>query len=408
MSWRERINNIEFTIRTGDGKEFTPLWKNGSKSKNYNFSKYDFIDVKGSLIDRKKPQASKYPLVFWFQGDDNIEQATAFELSAEDSRPWEIKHPFYGNISGQPISLKRVDTDYNVTEITVEFWESITENYPNPKSSIEDIIITKTIGLAKVSSENYESKVNPKAEDNQILQDSIIQVTGVFDKLFDNDTFSDYQTLKSAAERAIDNLISEPLTAINSLHSLLLSPSLFIKSVRSRVDALKEGFNKVVDTLNENPTVNTKLYFESEAAICIAAICQASSNPLDGDYITRNQIENVNTIIIDIYNEYLQLLDDSQIRISNVENTYHADAISQIQLYDLVTETTGNLFALAFEAKQERTVEAAKNTNLILLTHKYLGMDIDDNNLEEFRQLNNIKNDELLLIKKGRIIKYFV
>ena len=31
MNWKDRLTDIEFTITTGDGKVFTPLWKNGEK-----------------------------------------------------------------------------------------------------------------------------------------------------------------------------------------------------------------------------------------------------------------------------------------------------------------------------------------------------------------------------------------
>ena len=83
MSWQERLKDIIFTIKTGDGKTFHPLWINGEKSKEFNISKYDFINVEGSFIDRKKPQSNLYPLVFYFQGDDNIEQANTFEASVD-------------------------------------------------------------------------------------------------------------------------------------------------------------------------------------------------------------------------------------------------------------------------------------------------------------------------------------
>lgn len=408
MSWKDRIEDVRFTIKTGDGKKFTPLWKNGAKSKAYNFSKYDFIDVEKSLIDRKKPQSSKYPLTFWFQGDDNIEQSEAFEKSADDPRLWEIKHPFYGNIIGQPINITRDDTNFNITQITVEFWESITGNYPTPKASFEDVIVARTASLVSVSASAYAENVEPTTKDIQILGDNVVQVSSSFDKLFDDDTFSDYKTLVNKALSDVNNVISKPINAINSAHSLLLLPSLYEKSVKSRISALKESFNKVLDTLTENDTKNTKTYFESEAAVNIGAICQCTTNPLDTDYITKSDIESINTDIIDTYNLYLDTLDNSQVELSDVDNSFHANALVQSQLYDLVTETTGNLFSLAFSAKQERTVEVDRNTNIILLTHKYLGLDVKDENIEQFRQLNDIKNDELLLIKKGRTIKFFV
>ena len=109
-----------------------------------------------------------------------------------------------------------------------------------------------------------------------------------------------------------------------------------------------------------------------------------------------------------VHLKYLEILDSAQVDIIDVENTYHADPVSQLELYELITETTGNLFALAFDAKQERTVIVDVDTNLVLLTHKFLGLDANDENMESFRELNNIKNDELFKVKKGRTIKYFV
>ena len=124
-TWKEKLENIKFSIKTGDGKTYFPLLKITEKSKDYNSSEYDFINVEGTFVDRKKPRGSKFPLVFYFQGDDNIEQCNAFETSADDSRLWTVEHPFYGIIKGQPTNLKRNDSNYNITEITVDFFESI-------------------------------------------------------------------------------------------------------------------------------------------------------------------------------------------------------------------------------------------------------------------------------------------
>ena len=47
------------------------------------------------------------------------------------------------------------------------------------------------------------------------------------------------------------------------------------------------------------------------------------------------------------------------------------------------------------------------DTNLIVLTHKYFGLDADDKNILAFKETNNIKNNELFKIPKGRVIKYY-
>ena len=74
----------------------------------------------------------------------------------------------------------------------------------------------------------------------------------------------------------------------------------------------------------------------------------------------------------------------------------------------LVSFTSKNLFLLSFDARQERLYELTEDSNLIVLTHRFLGLDADDANIESFRKINDIKNDELYRVRKGRTIKYFV
>ena len=74
----------------------------------------------------------------------------------------------------------------------------------------------------------------------------------------------------------------------------------------------------------------------------------------------------------------------------------------------LVSFTSSGLFQLSFDARQERVYELTEDSNLILLTHKFLGLDADDKNMNAFRKINGIKNFEIYKIEKGRTIKYFV
>jgi hypothetical protein len=364
--------------------------------------------VPGGYTDRKQPQASKYPLVFWFQGDDHIDQVDAFEASADDPRPWTVKHPFYGNIQGQPLSIKRNDVAYNVTEVTVDFWESINEDYPNPTKSINDVIRSQAADVTAIQSQSYGSRISPSSEDQQILQDNVIQISSTFDRLFDDENFAEYQTAIATARNAAGNLTSDPTNAIDSMHQLLLIPSLFARPVSDRVNSFVAAYAKIKEALEDAPTVNTKLYYESQAGVCIAGLCQATATPIEGDYITRVEIEEITTTIVELYSDYLDTLDSNQVAIVDVQNTYFPAATAQFDLYELVAETTGNLFSLAFQARQQRVLETATETNLILLTHQFLGLDANDENIENFRQLNNIKGLELFKIRKGREIKYFV
>jgi hypothetical protein len=410
MSWKERIENVQFTIKTGDGKEYKPLWKSGAKNKAYNVSSYNFINVPGSFTDRKQPQAAKFPLVFFFKGEDNIEQAQRFEDSADDKRPWTIKHPFYGDIKGQPLNLVRGDSSYNVTELTVDFWESINADYPAAVTSINNVIQEKTVTTASLAAKNYESKVNPVPADVQTLQNSINDNKSAFNKLFSsaNSSKAIYEAQVSEALGKAANVSNEPLDAITSIQALSTSPSLLSQPVKFKLQSLRIVYDKLVSFISEEKTVNDNLYFEANTAAVVASMCQCTTVALDADYVTTVQIEQITTSIVDVYNNYLSVLDGLQVNISDSLENYMPDPLTQTSLYDLVAETSANLYSLAFNAKQERKIEVSKDTNLILLTHKYIGLDAADKNIEEFRIINNIKSEKLFIIKKGTIIKYFV
>ena len=408
MSWRESLENIRFTIKTGDGKEFTPLWKNGSKNKNYNVSNYDFINVSGGRTERKQPQASKFPLKFFFVGDDNIEQAQAFEDSADDKRPWEIKHPFYGNISGQPISISRNDSQYNITEITVEFWESLSDDFPNSKVNTSDIVVEKTKVTAESFAEMYETKSTPTSKDVNKLKDFIVSTSGSFQNLLDDTTFADYQAKTARAISSANNVVGDSLTAAQDMQELTLTPSTYKAPVNFTLDSLVNAFNRSKEIIESNPTVNDKVLFESQSGTILAAMAQTTIDPAAGDYVLSTDIENVNSIIVSTYEDYLATMDSLQVQVTQSLEVYLPDVSSQTLLYDLIAEATFNLFGLAFESKQERKVELLEDSNLILLTHKYIGLDSEDLNLEFFRQINNIKSVEVFCIRKGPTIKYFL
>lgn len=405
MSWIDRLTNIKFKITTGDGKVFTPLWVNGESSIEFNTKKYEFINVPGSMIDRKLPKATAYPLVFYFQGDDNVDQSEEFIKSAKDSRPWKVNHPFYGQITGQPTSLSRNDNAYNVTAFTVDFWETITADYPNDQVSTRDVILTKVSDIKAQALTNYVTGANPSSGDISVVKENSKDVASKFDRLQTPDTFVTYKNTLSNAVKAADNIIEAPNEVITSNQELVLLPSTYELPVTQRITALKNTYFQLKSVIVDR---NGKFFFESQAGTTVAAIAQASVNPIDEDYTTRDQVSLSSEAVIEIYNDYLTTLDDAQVDQYDVVNEWSPDPQLQQTLYELITETLGNLYQLAFGAKQERIVEVDTDTNLFLLVHRYMGLDGDDKNLETFRIINNIKNDELFRIRKGRKIKYFV
>jgi hypothetical protein len=134
----------------------------------------------------------------------------------------------------------------------------------------------------------------------------------------------------------------------------------------------------------------------------------SAATPLDGDYGNRADVLQIITPIISTYSTYLESLDSLQSdNGGNVEN-YIPDGNAIAALDDLVDYTLSNLFTIAIGAKQERSVILEDDSNVIILTHRFYGLDPDDANLDKFIRQNGIGISELPQIKKGRKIIYYV
>ena len=403
MSWQDRLENIKFTITTGDEKVFTPLWKNGEKSFDFNISKYDFIDVEGSFVDRKKPQGGRFPLVFWFQGDDNIDQANDFEESSKDSRIWTVEHPFYGTIKGQPVNLKRVDTSYNVTEVSVDFWESIVDDLPLSEVSTEDSIKAKVDAVNEQATEVIVENAVPDTKDIPKILQFIQKAAGKFKA--GKDTFNDYKNKVEAAEKAANNLLFITQEGFNAIQEVVNFPANFAESLEAKLGMYIGAFD---DLLDGTANLFSKYQTQSQGASIIAGVANSVIQFNETDLTTRDEIESVNEQLLTLYQNYLEALDENQVEAYDVDNAWVPDATLQSSLLSLVTEVSTSLFALSFEARQERTFLLTDDDNLITLTHRFMGLDADDNNIESFRKVNNIKNINCFKIRKGTEIKYFV
>jgi hypothetical protein len=405
MIWQDRLENIQFTIVTGDGEVFTPLWKNSQTEQEYKTAIFDFINVPGSFIERREAKSRKYPLTFWFEGEDNITDSERFQVSAADPRAWTVTHPFYGEIFGQPLSMSRNDTDYNITEINVDFWETIREDFPQTNVSIVDQVSGIKDDVLEESAITYATSSSLESQDIVKNSDSLNLMVSILEPLQDSETNSEFQNEISNARSANRNLLSNASNAIQSIQRVIDLPSTYNRPVRTKLRAYFDVYNGLNRVFN---TVSDKLFFETIGATVLSSYAVSSVNPRDSDYEVRSEVQEVVTELIDLYNDYLNILDNNQVSIFDVNNTYTPDGDVQFRLQEIITFTVDQLFIFAFEARQERVHFTEKEQNLFVLAHRFDTLDQLDENIERFRQLNNIKLNRLFVIPKDTEIRYVI
>lgn len=400
----DKLNNIKFSIKTGDGQFFYPLFTPTDSTLEFNSNTFDFIDVPKSLVERKQPKSQKYPLKFYFQGENVLDDVDAFFESSKDKRYWVVTHPYYGDIKGHPISISRNDENLYSTEINVDFLESLVYEYPKSNLYVKDNSLFKRDECLQKSNSAYTDRVKPQPEDGQNITKSNNLTAKSFENLQTNDTAINYNNSLAIANKSNDKLLTNPAFAIESAQLLMVKPSDYSNSVLARVNSYLTAFNYLLKPFKTKSDV---LFFESQGANAISCLCYTSTNYTYGlDYTTINEIDFTVNSINKAYNLYINSLD------SAIDSVYKIDGYSpspslQNDLHSLVMYTISNLYELVFEAQKERVVYLEKDSNIILLAHRYLGGATPEN-IETFKKVNNINLNELFLLKKGRKIKYYV
>lgn len=403
MSWKDNLNQVVFTIVTGDKKEYTPKWQSATKDVDYNTALFEFVNVEGTLVLRKKPKGRKFELEFYFDGENAVEIGESFEKSARDNRNWTVKHPFFGNFQCQPLSLKQDNTVLNISKFNVPVIETITKIYPS-----QNIVIVDKISEYAIKTNISQAQSFAGGEINKsVLKENVNILDRTYSKIISSDSeLVTFKKIVSDAVVAIDSAISTPLIIIRSIQAVINYPATIVQTVKSRFNTLNESLEGLINSFNG--TRADKFKIESLGGSIISSMTIASSTNITNDYDLRNDIVFQQSNLISAYNRYLAFLDSQQTVRADNNLSFIPNFTGINDLNTVLNLTVANLLDLIFEAKQEREFILEKDSNIILLTHRFYSLDVDDLNIDKFMKTNNIGINEILNIRKGRKILYYV
>jgi len=399
MSWIDRINESKLSITTGDGKTYTPLWKNAILNINFNTEGLEFIGVPGTFVGREEVKGQQFPLLIYFQGEDCIDVAKEFRISSADKRPWKISHPYYDDLLVQPLGLKFDDSQLNVVKITGTLWETLDQKYPTNKVNAPKEIEIKKSEIDLLTQESFVIKLEtPSTELIQPANDSVIKTGSNYSFLAQTkDEITDLKSKVTAASGAAQEITTNTSSYIKKANDLINFPFLTKQNIVVKVDQLINTFNDFAGVFLEDPTAEKKATYEFQSTMLLSEL---SLNLIDTDINEFDKRSDVISVIDSLtlaYDTFGETMDDLG---------YTQDSELALRLDYIVNFTLSSLYDVALNSKQERFFTLDKDNNIVNLAHRFYGT--GDDNLDLFIKQNDITYNEILNIKKGREIVYFV
>jgi len=409
MSWISTINS-DVIIRTGDGREHHPKWMNPGREKDYNVTEFEFPGLAGTLLDKQEPKGTKHSIELLFDGDDHLDLAQAFWESADDPRPWRVSHPLYGSLFVQCSSIRQDNTGYNISKFTLSIMETITEDAPRGTEDPVDKITFDKVTLDDTFANSFATNVvEPSPTDVNVMSQNNSSLYAIGKKRVSiTDDAEAYFNLFNTATTAINNATADPLAAMRAIQAVINYPALFQQSVASRLGLFQEQINLLRLNLATIKEPSKKRIFQSYGGALISSMATTSATPTDSDYQNRDQVFSAISQVSEAYNTFLQDLDSLQTPNGGDIDSFIPDADSIIALGNLINYTLANLSNIALDSKQERTIYLESDSNPVLLAHRFYGLDQVDANLVYFINSNNIGLNEMLSLRKGRAVKYYV
>lgn len=423
MNWIEQLNNVEVAITTGDGQVYRPLWKEAKRSRNYNTAAYNFIGVAGTLIDRKLPEGNQYDLSIIFQGDTHLDVAQRFQNSADDPRAWVITHPYWGDITVQPMSLEEDKSVLNNTIFKVKVWETISSIYPIQTQYSNDRVVELAAEVSELAAESLANDI--PTIDSQ-LRTTLLKIMDVINKIAAAGAvigakLAKFKQMVAKAKRLISDATQLAVNVFRAVINTINFAVQVVQSVKDRIAILKELKNKLTSILFKKKTKNNVLVYEGVTSGLVALIASSAMTPntygettpegeliTTSDYIMRNDVIEAVDSVRSEYEDYLINLDESQALRSDIVGTFTPSTEINQSLNSCIMEALCNIYDYAFSAKQERVIYLEKDSNPIIQAHRFYGLDILDKTLQFFIDSNSIRNGELIQLRKGRKLLYYV
>lgn len=420
MSWLDKTQENIFIV-TGDGRMFTPLWKPTSASVEFNMAEFNFPEVEGTLWKRGTPKGRKFAGEFYFNGESNQDDAEIFRDSTRDRRAWKISHPIHGEIIVQPAGLDFGYADYNVTKITCTLLETITEDYPKPTIDAVDEVISAQNNSIRV----FESQFSDITFDVSHLQLVETQATSIFNQGYPHIKLTidatEYSNRFNKVKQDLLNATKTPLEIMESMNQLVTYVAEFkvtadveiigdfsIDSVKNRIDALVDQYESIKSGLGTISDRISKVIFGNTGSAIISTMALSAVTNTEEDYNSSNDVLAVMETILDNYRDFINTLDSLESLNGGSPDSFIPDADSMQALNNLINFTIANLYAIALNSKQERSILCETDTNWIILTHRFYGISADDSELNRLMKQNNAGLNEVLQVRKGRKVVYYV
>jgi hypothetical protein len=414
MSWNERLSDAIYTSPSRRSIIFT--YENVSKEINKKTTAFDYPDANGTYIQDLGHTGRKYPLRVIFWGDDCDLQANLFEEMLSEKGAGSLRHPLYGVVNVVPFGkiTRRDDlkTAANQVIFQVTFWETIQNVLPISQDDINSLIEASLDDYNVSASNEFGKDIDLSSS----VEKSTFKVTyeGILDTTKNGledianaqaDVKKQFDSIYDSIKKGIDILVDDPVTLGFQTVQLIQSPGRATGSIIARLNAYGNLIDQIItgdnaiktkgfDSQNSNDFHTADIFASTYIAGAIVAV-------LNHEYETKtNAIRDAERILY----KFDELTAWRDANFKSLDQIDTGEAYQKLQ--QSVALMAGFITELSFSLAQEKSVILDRDRTIIDLCGELYG--VVDDQLDFMINSNNMSGDDIIELRRGQEIVYFL
>ncbi len=420
MSWRDRLRQT-ITLTSPEGNIFEAKWRGNPRSKDKKLGLFEFPKVKGTKVQDLDIGSARYPLTFFFDGENNDQEADRFFKACDEGGVWNIVHPVKGPLDLQLISvaedIEPVESG-NVTRFSTEWIEPLKDSVVPSLFQQRSTIDNQIDEINSTASGQLNSNVlQETAAEISSFESTVNAVVASVEKFLAPvyELQSEINSQVLSIKRGITSLLSAPVFDIVSIagqiQALVQLPALAIADVNSRIDAYGNFISAALDFSPDSAETKDRNIVAVQELALTSGLASISFISSTGELDSRLQaIELINSNT-ELFKNIIDTLDATQELFKDeiIDGQYFSQSESYSDAVLMVSQTISYLLRSAFDLSIEKRFILEKMRAPIEITiSEYGDLGEDDLNFQLFIESNSLKGNEILILPEGREVLVYV
>jgi prophage DNA circulation protein len=412
VSWQDRIRKMIYVSPSGKSfeLEYFELERTGGKKAPVTESP----GTDGGVVQDLGNATPTYPVTCYISGPDYDTEADRFWDALNERGPGLLKHPRWGDIRVLPDPQTQteqfVEGAWRAT-FSVRFISApeMADEYPEVEDAPDLQIAAEADAAADTVTGDLEGEeiTDPKALAG--LKESVTNGLTKFKAAFSSisasveglsDSINDQI---NAITSAIDELVAAPAELTSALMTLYRLPARTTVNIRDKTAAYTTLYDNIVTSFEQETTAYGVMMGIVNAAQIFAVQIAAAESTIDGTLNTRDDA-------LSVVNQLTGLNSNLSDTLEAVEAAggFTADYESRAAAEQVATRAINNLIdrALNLPAEKSRIMSEALSP-IELIDSLYTDIDDFETALADFIEYNKLAGNEILIVPRGREVRWY-